>query len=52
LGQADLVAGYCDRLAGAGVPLWRAAIGADTLHPLIDAQGHIWLARRDRARQS
>ncbi|MGH6924947.1 MAG: adenylate/guanylate cyclase domain-containing protein [Propylenella sp.] len=42
--QADLVAGYCERLVAEGVPLWRAAIGADTLHPLIGAQGHHWLA--------
>jgi adenylate cyclase len=44
LDQAELVAGYCERLAGAGVPLWRASIGADTLHPLIVSQGHRWLA--------
>jgi adenylate cyclase len=44
LGQADLTAGYCDRLARAGVPLWRVSIGADRLHPLIQAQGHRWLA--------
>ena len=44
LSEADLLAGYCDRLSGAGVPLWRASIGADTLHPLIDSQGHRWLA--------
>jgi adenylate cyclase len=44
LDQAKLVAGYCDRLTLAGVPLWRASIGADTLHPLIVAQGHRWLA--------
>jgi adenylate cyclase len=44
LRQADLTAGYCDRLVGAGVPLWRASIGADTLHPLIQAQGQRWLA--------
>jgi adenylate cyclase len=42
LGQADLMAGYCDRLAAAGVPISRASVGADTLHPLIDAQGHRW----------
>jgi adenylate cyclase len=42
--QADLMAGYCERLVEAGVPLWRASIGADTLHPLIVAQGHRWLA--------
>jgi adenylate cyclase len=44
LDQAGLVAGYCERLAAAGVPLWRASVGADTLHPLIGAQGHRWLA--------
>jgi adenylate cyclase len=38
------MAGYCDRLVEAGVPLWRASVGADTLHPLIAAQGHRWLA--------
>jgi adenylate cyclase len=42
--QADLLAGYCGRLVEAGMPLWRASIGADTLHPLIVAQGHRWLA--------
>jgi len=42
--QAELMAGYCERLVAAGVPLWRASIGADTLHPLIAAQGHRWLA--------
>ena len=44
LDQGELVARYCERLVGAGVPLWRASIGADTLHPLIVAQGHRWLA--------
>jgi adenylate cyclase len=44
LDQDDLMAGYCDRLVEAGVPLWRASVGADTLHPLIQAQGHRWLA--------
>ena len=43
LGQADLLAGYCERLVDAGVPLWRASMGADTLHPLNAAQGHRWL---------
>ena len=42
--QADLVAGYCERLVEAGLPLWRVAIGSDTLHPLIGAQGHHWMA--------
>jgi len=44
VGPADLVAGYCERLVEAGMPLWRASVGADTLHPLINAQGHRWIA--------
>ena len=44
LEQGELVARYCERLLAAGVPLWRASVGADTLHPLIAAQGHRWLA--------
>ena len=47
LSQADLMAGYCDCLARAGVPLWRASVGADRLHPLIEAQSHRWLAGED-----
>src|SRR5919106_759251 len=43
LDQAELMAGYCERLVAAGVPIWRASIGANTLHPLIVAQGHRWL---------
>ena len=42
--EADLLAGYCERLIAAGVPLWRVSTGADTLHPLIEAQGHRWRA--------
>ena len=44
LSHAELLTAYCDHLAEAGVPLWRASIGANTLHPLIVAQGHRWLA--------
>ena len=44
LSQAELVTGYCERLVAAGLPVWRASVGADTLHPLIDAQGHRWIA--------
>jgi adenylate cyclase len=43
-GQAELMGGYCERLVEAGVPLWRAAIGIDTLHPLIDARGLWWVS--------
>jgi adenylate cyclase len=44
LEQGELIARYCERLVAAGVPLWRASVGADTLHPLIAAQGHRWVA--------
>ena len=44
MSHAELMAGYCDRLIEAGVPLWRASIGANTLHPLVVAQGHRWVA--------
>ncbi|WP_037456928.1 adenylate/guanylate cyclase domain-containing protein [Skermanella stibiiresistens] len=44
VGEGELVTGYCERLVQAGVPIWRASVGADTLHPLIDAQGHRWFA--------
>jgi adenylate cyclase len=40
--QGELMAGYCERLLAAGVPLWRASIGANALHPLIEAQGQRW----------
>ena len=33
---AQLATGLCDRLAAQGVPLLRAFIGLQTLHPLYD----------------
>jgi adenylate cyclase len=44
LTQAELMAGHCERMVAAGVPLWRASIGTETLHPLIAAQGPRWRA--------
>ena len=45
--EAALLDGYCERLIAAGVPLWRVSTGADTLHPLIEAQGHRWRRGED-----
>lgn len=45
-GMERLVAGCCERLWAAGVPLQRALIAYRTLHPLFTGIGHIW--RRDR----
>ena len=52
LPQSDLVAGYCDSLVEAGLPLWRASFGADTLHPLINAKVIAGLRGRAYARTS
>ncbi len=37
-----LLAGFCRRLADAGVPLWRAFAGLRTLHPQWDTYGYTW----------
>jgi adenylate cyclase len=36
----------CWRVVGVGVPLWRATLYADTLHPLIRGIGARWLRHR------
>ena len=37
---------FCWRLAGEGVPLWRATISLATLHPTARAFGHRWWRER------
>lgn len=39
---AAMLAGFCDRLVEAGVPLLRANVSTRTMHPLIDSISHIW----------
>ncbi len=41
----DLFDGFCQRLVVAGVPLWRAFAGTQTLHPQWRGYGYTW--RRD-----
>ena len=41
--EAEVLDGLCARLVAGGVPLWRAATGAELLHPLLDARGCRWL---------
>jgi adenylate cyclase len=41
----ELFDGYCQRLVIAGVPLWRAQTGMETLHPQWSGYGYTW--RRD-----
>jgi adenylate cyclase len=38
----QLVEGFCHRLRGIEVPLWRAFVSADTLHPRIVGMGCSW----------
>jgi adenylate cyclase len=40
---APLFDGLCQRLVGAGVPLWRAFAGMRTLHPQLGGYGYTWL---------
>ena len=37
-----MVAGFCEGLAAAGIPLWRAQVSMRTLHPTIDSIAYIW----------
>jgi adenylate cyclase len=43
--EVDLLCGFCDRLRKAGVPLARALVLIDTLHPVHE--GHVFRWRRD-----
>lgn len=42
---AELFEGYCRRLADAGVPLWRAYVSTQTLHPQWTGYGYTWRRR-------
>jgi len=42
---AVLFDGLCQRLVGAGVPLWRAFAGMKTLHPQWGGYGYTWWRR-------
>src|SRR5271166_4806096 len=44
-GAAPLFDGFCQRLVGAGMPLWRAFAGMKTLHPQWGGYGYTWWRR-------
>ncbi|MFQ5775486.1 MAG: adenylate/guanylate cyclase domain-containing protein [Kiloniellaceae bacterium] len=49
LGEAgfeDLLEGCCERLLGAGIPLWRGHVTFRVLHPLYSGMGLTWLRGR------
>jgi adenylate cyclase len=39
--------GFCRRLVEAGIPIWRAALGTETLHPEETGGQLVWLAEAD-----
>jgi adenylate cyclase len=43
----ELFAGFCRRLADAGVPLWRAFAAMRTLHPQWGGYGYSWQCEQD-----
>ena len=42
LGPVALISGFCERLIGQGVPLWRLRAGQRLANPLASAWGVIW----------
>jgi adenylate cyclase len=46
--EEDILAGACDRLRAAGVPVDRAFAGIELIHPLLDGQLYRWNSRDRR----
>ncbi len=44
--ETELVAGFCERIVTAGVPLSRVSIVIDTLHPVYEGRAINWLRNR------
>jgi adenylate cyclase len=40
--ELDLLQGFCERAVAAGLPLGRAVIGVDTLHPVLEGRVFHW----------
>ncbi|HEY2865134.1 MAG TPA: hypothetical protein VGK37_16045 [Casimicrobiaceae bacterium] len=45
-GEAEILAGICDRLNAAGLSLVRASLACNLLDPTFDARGVRWLRQR------
>ncbi len=41
-GEVDLVAGACERMSSAGIPIQRCFVGIDTLHPVHEGRAVVW----------
>jgi len=46
--EHELLRGFCERAASAGIPLARATFGIDTLHPELEARIFYWRRDGDR----
>jgi adenylate cyclase len=47
--ETDIVGGFCERLALAGVPVARAVVLVDTLHPIYEGRAFRWSTGTDQA---
>ena len=50
--ELDLLQGFCERALAAGLPLARAVIGVDTLHPVLEGRVFEWRRAADAATQA
>jgi adenylate cyclase len=37
-----LFAGFCQEIVRSGVPVWRASLGLEVLHPEVSGWQHVW----------
>ena len=42
VGETEIVSGFCERLLQAGMPLARAILLIDTLHPIHEGRAFRW----------
>jgi adenylate cyclase len=42
VGEAEMLGGFCERLVYAGMPLARAIVLVDTLHPIYEGRAFRW----------
>jgi adenylate cyclase len=47
--EAEIVGGFCERLVQAGVPVTRAIVLVDTLHPIYEGRAFPWSHGTDQA---
>jgi adenylate cyclase len=47
--ESELMAGFCRRVVDAGIPMARALVILDTLHPIYEGRAFLWRADRPEA---